>query len=178
MYNNSWGSISDLLVRKWHNLDMTLSVRLHSRSIWQKWWTHTSCQKLLKYGIVWSDLLQWTSFCCSKQINVILSFTGPPVLSLGSPFPGLMHSCFLFFESERAEECFWTTDWSECILTALGVTRHSFRSRLLVKSRTFQMVCCVLLFIIASCFSLYVFKVYFPFIVKCFVIFVKGTVFY
>lgn len=107
-----------------------------------------------------------------------LSFTGPPVLSLGSPFPGLVHGCFLFFESERAEECFWTADWSECILTALGVTRHSFRSRLLVKIRTFQMVCCVLLFIIASCFSLYAFNVSFPFIVKCFVIFVKGAVFF
>lgn len=41
----------------------------------------TSCWKPLNYGIIWSDLLKWTSFrCLPKQITVISSFTGPPVL--------------------------------------------------------------------------------------------------
>lgn len=73
----------------WHDqcslLVLTAVMNMHG---------HTSCWKPLNYGIIWSDLLEWTSFrCLPKQITVIWFCSGPPVPSLGSPFPG----CTLLF---------------------------------------------------------------------------------
>lgn len=63
----------------------------------------TSCWPPLNNGLIWSDLLKWTSFCClPKKIAV---FTGPPLLWVDSPFPGFTHIGFLFLGLQRAVLC-------------------------------------------------------------------------